>query len=198
MGEHAITFDWPREYESLRMQGHWWLDLFKVLPIFPYVCTGSNDSIYGTSIIVVVDIPCRNSPYYVAYTRTGIFEPSVYLSGCKNEWQACVVAYSCDKLLASHAILAGISIPPIPWLIADVGDYQSVAGVRGSHKYTLLWLGPPIPWLIADVGDYQSVAGVRGSPKYALLWLGKRWCAPHPWTHHDKNWGVMLVRVCDY
>ncbi len=37
------------------------------------------------------------------------------LSGCKIEWWACVVAYSCDKLLASCAILAGISIPPIPW-----------------------------------------------------------------------------------
>ncbi len=37
------------------------------------------------------------------------------LSGCGIEWRACVVAYSCDKLLASHAILAGISIPPIPW-----------------------------------------------------------------------------------
>ncbi len=37
------------------------------------------------------------------------------LSGCKIKWRACVVAYSCDKLLASHAILAGISIPPIPW-----------------------------------------------------------------------------------
>ncbi len=61
------------------------LDLFKVLPRFPYVRMGSNDSIYDTSIIEVADIPCRNSPYYVAYTRTWIFEPSVYLSGCKIE-----------------------------------------------------------------------------------------------------------------
>ncbi len=118
MGEHAITFDWLQEYESLRTRGHWRLDLFKVLPRFPYVRTGSDDSIYDTSIIEVVDIRCRKSPYYMAYTGTWIFEPSVYLSGCKIEWQACVVAYSCDKLLASRAILAGILIPQIPWLIA--------------------------------------------------------------------------------
>ena len=37
------------------------------------------------------------------------------LSGCKIEWQACVIAYSCNKFLASRAILAGISIPQIPW-----------------------------------------------------------------------------------
>ncbi len=105
MVEHAITFHWLREYKSLRTQGHWRsLDLFEVLPRFPYVRTGSDDSIYDTSIIKVADIPCRNSPYYVAYTRTRIFEPSVYLSGCKIEWQACVAAYSCNKLLVSHAI----------------------------------------------------------------------------------------------
>ena len=45
----------------------------------------SHDSIYDTSIIKVADILCRNFPYYVAYTRTWIFEPSVYLSGCKIE-----------------------------------------------------------------------------------------------------------------
>ncbi len=115
MVEHAITFDWLQEYESLRKRGHWQLDLFKVLPRFPYVRTGSNDSIYDTSIIEVADIPYGNSPYYVAYTRTWIFEPSVNLSGCKIKWQACVVAYSCNKLLASCTILAGISIPSIPW-----------------------------------------------------------------------------------
>ncbi len=37
------------------------------------------------------------------------------LSGCKIEWRDCVIAYSCNKLLASRAILAGILIPPIPW-----------------------------------------------------------------------------------
>jgi hypothetical protein len=52
---------------------------------FSYVRTGSDECIYDTSIIEVVDIPCRNSPYYVAYTRTWILEPSVYLSGCKIE-----------------------------------------------------------------------------------------------------------------
>ncbi len=85
MEEHAITFDWLREYESLRTRGHLRLDLFKVLPRFPYVRTGSDDSIYNTSIIEMADIPCRNSPYYVAYTRTWIFEPLSILSGCKIE-----------------------------------------------------------------------------------------------------------------
>jgi hypothetical protein len=50
---------------------------------FSYVCTGSDDSIYDTSIIEVVDIPCRYSPYYMVYTGTWILEPSVYLSGCE-------------------------------------------------------------------------------------------------------------------
>jgi hypothetical protein len=79
MGEHAITFDWLHQYKSLRTRGHWWLDLLRSYLDFSYVCTGSNDSIYDTSITEVVDIPCRNSPYYVAYTRTWIFEPSVYI-----------------------------------------------------------------------------------------------------------------------
>jgi hypothetical protein len=48
-----------------------------------YVRTGSNE--YDTSIVEVADIPCRNSPYYVAYTRTWIFEPSIDLSGYKIE-----------------------------------------------------------------------------------------------------------------
>jgi hypothetical protein len=48
---------------------------------FSYVRTGSDDSICDTSITEVVDILCRNSPYYVAYTGTWIFEPSVYLRG---------------------------------------------------------------------------------------------------------------------
>ncbi len=119
---------------------------------FSYVRTGSDDSIYDTSIIEVVDIPCRNSPYYVAYTCTWILEPSVYLSGCKIEWQACVVAYSRDKLLASRAILAGKSIPPIPWLIAlsptteairvtscgknwPAGCWGTICGVRIVYYY---------------------------------------------------------------
>jgi hypothetical protein len=46
------------------------LDLLEVLPRFPYVRTGSDDSIYDTSIVEVVDILRRNSPYYVAYTCT--------------------------------------------------------------------------------------------------------------------------------
>ena len=50
---------------------------------FYYVRTGSYESICNTSITEVVVIPCRNSPYYVAYTRTWILEPSVYLSGCE-------------------------------------------------------------------------------------------------------------------
>ncbi len=71
---------------------------------FSYVRTSSDDSIYDISIIKVVDIPCRNSPYYVAYTRNWILEPSVYLSGYEIEWRACVVPYSCNKLLVSRAI----------------------------------------------------------------------------------------------
>ncbi len=42
---------------------------------------------------------------------------SVYLSGCEIEWRDCIVAYSCDKLLVSCAILAGISNQPIPWFM---------------------------------------------------------------------------------
>jgi hypothetical protein len=81
----VITFKWLRLYESLRTRATDGWILFEVLPRFPYVRTGSDDSIYDTSIIEVADIPCRNSPYYVAYTRTCIFEPSIYLSGCKIE-----------------------------------------------------------------------------------------------------------------
>ncbi len=62
-----------------------WIFLRSYLDSF-YVRTGSDDSIYDTSIIEVVDIPCRNSPYYVAYTGTWILEPSVYLSGYEIEW----------------------------------------------------------------------------------------------------------------
>ncbi len=80
-----ITFEWLRLYESLHMRATDGWILFEVLPRFPYVRTGSNDSIYDTSIIKVANIPCRNSPYYVAYARTCIFEPSIYLSGCKIE-----------------------------------------------------------------------------------------------------------------
>ena len=52
---------------------------------FSYVRADSVESIYATSIIEVVDILRRNSPYYVVYARTWIFEPSVYLSGCEIE-----------------------------------------------------------------------------------------------------------------
>ncbi len=168
MEEHAITFDWLREYESLRTWGHWRLDLFKVLPRFPYVCTGSNDSIYDTSIIKVADILCRNSPYYVAYTRTWIFEPSVYLSGCKIEWRASIVAYSCNKLLASHAILAGIRIPPITWL---GGLWHSPPGLKLSgwgHAKKTFYLGKNWPawwwgtiWGVRIVYYYGNVSFVE-------------------------------------
>ncbi len=81
---------------------------------FSYVCTGSDDSIYDTSIIEVVDIPCRNSPYYVGYTHTWIFEPSVYI-----EWLWDQVTSLCRHLLLQQAFsesgqLAGMSIPLIP------------------------------------------------------------------------------------
>jgi hypothetical protein len=61
-----------------------WIFLKSYLGFF-YVRTGSDECIYDTSIIEVVDIPSRNSPYCVAYTGTWIFEPSVYLSGYKIE-----------------------------------------------------------------------------------------------------------------
>ena len=35
-----------------------------------YVRTDSDESIYDISIIEVVDVPRRSSPYYVAYTGT--------------------------------------------------------------------------------------------------------------------------------
>ncbi len=54
----AYTFDWLCQYESLHTRGHWRLDLFKVLPRFPNVSTGSNDSICDTSIIEVADMDC--------------------------------------------------------------------------------------------------------------------------------------------
>ncbi len=74
-----ITFEWLRLYESLHTRATDGWILFEVLlPRFPYVRTGSDDSIYDTSIAEVVDIPRRNSPSYVAYTHTCIFEPSIY------------------------------------------------------------------------------------------------------------------------
>jgi hypothetical protein len=81
MEEHAITFDWLREYESLHTRGHCRLDLFKVLPRFLYVRTGSDDSIYDTSIIEVADIPCRNPQYYVAYMLLPICAQFRYANG---------------------------------------------------------------------------------------------------------------------
>ncbi len=63
---------------------------------FSYVRTDSYESIYDTLITKVVDIPRKISSYYMAYARTWIFKPSVCLSGCEIEWQASVVAYSCD------------------------------------------------------------------------------------------------------
>jgi hypothetical protein len=63
-------YKWLCQYESLRTCILWWLDLIEIRPRFPYVCTDSCKCIYDTSINEVVDIPCRNSPYFVAYTRT--------------------------------------------------------------------------------------------------------------------------------
>jgi hypothetical protein len=62
-----------------------WILVRSYLGFCYYVRTDSDESIYDASIIEVVDILCRNSPYYVAYRRTWILEPSVYLSGCKIE-----------------------------------------------------------------------------------------------------------------
>jgi hypothetical protein len=68
----------------LREAADGWIFLRSYLN-FSYVRIDSYESIYDTSIIEVVDILCRNSPYYVAYARTWIFEPSVYLGGCEIE-----------------------------------------------------------------------------------------------------------------
>ncbi len=48
---------------------------------FSYVRTGSDDSIYDTSIIKVMDIPCRNSPYYVVYMLLPICAYFCYANG---------------------------------------------------------------------------------------------------------------------
>jgi hypothetical protein len=48
---------------------------------FCYVRTDSNESIYNTSIIKVVDILCRNSPYYVAYMLLPICTKFCYANG---------------------------------------------------------------------------------------------------------------------
>ena len=70
--------------ESMRVYVHeatdGWIFL-KVLPRFPYVRTGSDDSIYDTSIIKVADIPRRNSPYYVAYVAPNMRTISLCIRG---------------------------------------------------------------------------------------------------------------------
>ncbi len=48
---------------------------------FYYVRTGFDECIYDTSIIEVVDIPCRNSPYYVAYMLLPICAQFCYANG---------------------------------------------------------------------------------------------------------------------
>ncbi len=70
---------------------------------FSYVRTGSNDSIYDTSIIEVVDILCRKSPYYLVYTGTWIFKPSVYI-----EWLWDQVTSLCCCLVRQLAFSIGL------------------------------------------------------------------------------------------
>jgi hypothetical protein len=85
MGEHpSLLSGCASTIVYVRVVADGWIFLRSYLG-FSYVPTKSCESIYNTSITEVVDIPCRNSPYYMAYTRTCIFEPSVYLSGCKIE-----------------------------------------------------------------------------------------------------------------
>jgi hypothetical protein len=67
---------------------------------FSYVQTGSGGSIYDTSIIEVVDIPCRNSPYYVAYTRTWTFEQSANI-----EWLWDWVTSLCEDRYYASAVV---------------------------------------------------------------------------------------------
>ena len=96
MGEHPSLLS---GCASLRVYVHkaadGWIFLRSYLG-FSYVRTDSDESIYDTSIIKVLDILHRNSPYFLAYAPTWISKPSVYLSGCEIEWQASFVAYSCN------------------------------------------------------------------------------------------------------
>ncbi len=48
---------------------------------FSYVRTGSDDSIYDTSITKVVNTPCRNSPYYLAYMLLPLCAQFCYANG---------------------------------------------------------------------------------------------------------------------
>ena len=98
MGEHpSLSIGCASMRVYVRGATDGWIFLRSYLD-FSYVRTGSDDSIYDTSIIEVVDIPCRNSPYYVAYTRTLIFEPSVYF-----EWLWDRVTSLCRRLLLRQA-----------------------------------------------------------------------------------------------
>ncbi len=100
------------------------------------------------------------------------------LSGCGIEWQACVVAYSCDKLLASHAILAGILIPPIPCLIALSPTTEAIR-VMACGKIFLLGKHWPAWW-------WGTICGVRIVYYYwnvSLLRVGDiKFCFPY-WIH---------------
>ena len=113
-GGTSINIEWLRQYESLRTQDCWRLDLFKVLPRFPYVRADSCEFIYDTSINEVVDVPHRNSPYCVMCSGTWILEPSLV------EWLWDRVTMVCHCLIQQLAFnkprhLAGISFPTIPW-----------------------------------------------------------------------------------
>ena len=119
MGEHPSSLSGSASTRVyIRKAADGWIFLRSYLG-FCYVCTGSYESIYDTSITEVVDIPRRNSPCYVAYAHTWILEPSVYLSGCEIRWW-----WLCRCLLLRLAFselchLAGMSIPPIPWFMTS-------------------------------------------------------------------------------
>jgi hypothetical protein len=108
---------------------------------FCYAGTDSNETIFDTLIIEVVDIPCRNSPYYVAYTRTWILEPSVYLSGCKIEWRA----YVCRRLLQRLACSESHHFnrdkdPTITMAYGSTGEFWKI--------YKFLWNTFSVSWML--------------------------------------------------
>jgi hypothetical protein len=120
---------------------------------FSYVRTDSDEIIYDTSIIKVVDIPCRNSPYYVAYTRTWILEPSVYLSGCEIGWRACVCRLLLRQAFSKSRHLAGMLIPPIPWPMTLSPTTEAIRGIS-CEKIFLLGKNWPAWW-------WGTICGVR-------------------------------------
>jgi hypothetical protein len=114
--------------------------------------------------------------------RTWIFEPSLVLSGDKIRWRQTVVAYSNDWLSASHAILAGICFPPIPWPMTQgvsvclkncrplVNQTQRIDILRTDSVF---WPFKE-PWIFVE--------WYRTTMKVHILW-------------HVRKWSLFRVRI---